>query len=228
MLLLGPEYPTDIDTLATYINQSSLPELVSRFLYDQINPDCPIGSMDVDLDECPSYAGRINVFHSAVARFYTPSDLCGAGGMHRETIRSTPSWQRGPARRDTVFVETDATNRGMLGMTISRVHLFFSLKFEGVTYPCALIHWFKDVGPDDATRMWVVKPEYSNGHPRQPRSPNLAVIHIDCIACAAHLMPNFGSSFLPNDCPDFTASLDIFHSYFVSKYADHHTHEFLL
>jgi hypothetical protein len=41
------------------------------------------------------------------------------------------------------------------------VHLFFSFKYGGVTYPCALVEWFKQMAehPDEQTGMWVVEPE---------------------------------------------------------------------
>jgi hypothetical protein len=41
------------------------------------------------------------------------------------------------------------------------VRLFFSLKHDGITYPCALVQWFKHVAdsPDEITGMWVVEPE---------------------------------------------------------------------
>lgn len=165
----------------------------------------------------------IKVFHSAVARFYAPSNMCGAGGMYQERIRSTPSWNDGPPRRDTAFVELDSDQPGMLGMGVGRVLMFFSFKYMGKTYPCALVRWLMPVGyePDDETGLWVVRPETEpNGR------PSIAVVHLDCIPRAAHLIPKFGSSILPDEVT-FTSSLDIFHSYFVNAYADHHMHEFL-
>jgi hypothetical protein len=36
------------------------------------------------------FLGHIHVYHSATATFYAPSDLCGSGGLCRETIRSIP------------------------------------------------------------------------------------------------------------------------------------------
>ncbi|KAF8485593.1 hypothetical protein F5888DRAFT_1625523, partial [Russula emetica] len=44
--------------------------------------------------------------NSAIARFFAPSDLCGAGGMYQERIRCNPSWRDEYARYDTVFVQT--------------------------------------------------------------------------------------------------------------------------
>jgi hypothetical protein len=158
-----------------------------------------------------------------VARFYAPSDLCGAGGMYHERIRSVPSWQGSHARRDTVFIETNSELPGMQGMCIGRVLLFFSFVHDGSYYPCALIHWFVPVSNcvDDETGLWVVKPEFTANGQR-----HLAVVHLDCIARAAHLSAVFGSSFLPDDF-HFSFTLDVFHRYFVNTFADHHMHEFL-
>jgi len=108
-----------------------------------------------------------------VARFYAPSDLCGAGGMYRERIHSTPIWRGAAPRYDTVFVETDPELPGMRGMMVGRVFLFFSFTFRDAHYPCALIHWYPTVGtePDKDTGLWVVKPKYkTNGH------QNLAIV----------------------------------------------------
>ena len=217
------EYPKYLKDLAAYIDQPRLPDLIRRFLFNQLHPDNDVSGDDISLDQCPYFSGRVFVYHSAIARFYAPSDLCGAGGMHHERIRSVPLWQGEHSRRDTVFIVTKPDKPRMEGMCIGRVHLFFSFIYEGQYYPCALIHWFVPVGhsTDDETGLWVVKPEFTeNGR------PHLAVIHLDCIARAAHLTGVYGSSFLPDDF-DFSFTLDVFRSYFVNSYADHHMHEFL-
>lgn len=216
-------YPKNIHDLAARINQPRLPELVRRFLYDQINDDPDNIGAEVALEDCPIFNGNIRVFHSAIARFYAPSELCGAGGMHREHIRSAPLWRGRYMRRDTVFVETDGEQAGMLGMAIGRVHLFFSFSHEGARYPCALIQWLVPVGdtPDDVTGLWVVMRERD-----ALRRPHLSVVHLDSIPRAAHLLPNYGSSFILESL-QFHQSLDAFQSYYVNAYADHHMHEFL-
>lgn len=220
--LLERGYPRLLVPLSTHINQPHFPEAFRRFLWDQLHPNSDISSADIPLVDCPQFYGKINVYHSAVARFYAPSDLCGAGGMYREMIRANPNWRGEYARYDTVFVETNAELQGMLGMVIGRTLLFFSFEWHGIEYPCALVHWLVPVGdtPNDVTGMWVVKPEFE-GNRR-----SLAVVHIDCIVRAAHLLPVFGSSALPEDF-HFSVSLDVFRSYFINKYADHHVHEFL-
>jgi hypothetical protein len=54
----------------------------------------------------------------------------------------------------------------------------------------------------------------------------LSVIHLDSVARAAHLLPVYSSSFVPEDF-DFSDSLDVFHTYFVNNCVDHHSHKFL-
>ncbi|KAJ7825616.1 hypothetical protein B0H13DRAFT_1657897 [Mycena leptocephala] len=143
--------------------------------------------------------------------------------MHRERIRSSPRWHGAYARRDTVFINIDSEVPGMLGMIIARVFLFFSFTHRDTYYPCALIQWFPRhaLTPDDDTGLYVVTPEvYGN------RQKSLAIVHLNSIARAAHLLPVYGSSLLPEDF-HFSYSLDVFRAFFVNRYADHHTREFL-
>ncbi|KAJ7612392.1 hypothetical protein DFH06DRAFT_1345137 [Mycena polygramma] len=216
-------YPAWLTPLAAHIQQPQLPELLRRFLYEQLHPDSDIDPHDVPLNDCPRFDGRINVYHSATARFYAPSDLCGAGGMHRERIRSTPLWHGAYPRRDTVFVNVDSELPGMLGLVIGRVFLFFSFTHHDTYYPCALVHWFPryEATPDDDTGMWVVTPEvYGNGQ------KCLSVVHLNSVARGAHLLPVYGAALLPEDF-HYSYSLDVFRAFFVNRYADHHTHEFI-
>lgn len=173
-------------------------------------------------DKCPSFVGSISVFHSAVACFYAPSDLCGAGGMRRERIRSNPSWRGMYARYDTMLIETNAELDGMPGLAIGRARLLFSFRFRDRTHACALVDWFDSYKePDDITGMWVVRPEFqANGRHAS------SIIHLNCVARAAHLLPAYGSMFLPEGF-HFSDSLDAFNAYFVNPYIDHHSYEFL-
>lgn len=194
-----------------------------RFLYDQLHPDSDISGSYIDLDQCPLFHGKISTYHSAVAQFYAPSDLCGAGGMHRERIRSTPNWHGQGPRRDTVLIETTADRPGMAGMDAARIMQFMSFKYNTIIYPCALVHWYQRQSDfaDNLTGLWIVKPEFvGNGR------PHLAVVHLDSISRATHLVPRFGTTKLPEGL-HFSSALDIFNSYFVNKYADHHMYEFL-
>ncbi|THH12620.1 hypothetical protein EW146_g7529 [Bondarzewia mesenterica] len=117
-------YPKHLHALAEKINRPDLPNLIRRFLFDQLNPDADAPGADVDLANCPHYDGKVSVFHSALAIFYSPSDPSGVGGMHRHRIRSVPSWHNGPPRNDCVFVQMNAAP-GMRGLHAAQVLLFF-------------------------------------------------------------------------------------------------------
>ena len=215
-------YPNTLEKLARIIKQPGFPTALRRFVYSQRHPD-----YEDFPPELPEFSSKISVFHSAVASFYAPSDLCGAGGMYRERIRANPRW-KGKRRFDTVFVtvsdDDSERNLFMHGMLVARVLLFFSFQDPKLCQdiPCALVNWFVPASedPDPLTGMWVLKPEVSGG------KPTLEVIHIDSIVRGAHLLPEYGSGFLPEDfC--YTDTLDAFKLYFVNRFIDYHAHELL-
>ena len=141
--------------------------------------------------------------------------------MRCERIHAINVWRNGPGRYDCVFVNTDPSADGMLGLDIARVRLFFSFKHENTKFPCTLVHWFSQVGDsaDEHTGMWIVKPDLA-----EDGTHNASVIHIDTIFRAAHLMPVYGNDPVPRHL-SFTQSLDTFNSYYVNKYIDHHAFE---
>lgn len=210
----------DCEDLATEFNQPNLIVSTQKFLYEQLHPGS--SASDIPADQLPPLHGeRFSVFPSARATFYAPSDICGTGGMSYERIRAVPSWRKGPARYDCVFVETDADAEGMAGLDIGRVRLFYSFSFEGILYPCALVEWFSRVGdgPDEDTGMWIVEPDKDSDGVR-----NISVIHLDTILRAAHLLGLYGNQPVPVGV-SFTQTLDIFRAYYVNKYIDHHSYE---
>ena len=147
--------------------------------------------------------------------------------MYREMIRSTPVWGKGKItapRRDCVFIANaaaDGAQEGFRGLLVGRVYLFFSFQLNGVTHPCALLHWYTPFanGPDPDTGMWVVQPENDAAGYR-----NVGVIHIDSIVRAAHLLPIFGQAFV-DTVLNYTQTLDAFPAFYVNKYADSHANE---
>lgn len=171
------------------------------------------------LDECPDISSKVDVFHSAVAVFYAPSDISGVRGLRQERLRSHPSWHGHP-RRDCAFAVEDQSQPGFCGMSSVRILLFFSFFHEDVRYECALVEWFKTQGeaPDELTGMWIVKPDYEHNHRL------ISVIPLDSLLRSAHLIPVFGPNPLPKQFKYFH-SLDWFNAFYVSKYADHHSHE---
>jgi len=109
----------------------------------------------------------------------------------------------------------------MRGLEVACVIAFFSFSLRAVRYPCAVIRWFDKVGDDadEDTGMWVVRPGYSANH-----APAHAVIHIDSIYRAAHLIPMYGTQFVPWELK-FYQSYDSFRAYYVNKFVDHHAFE---
>ncbi|KAG1888937.1 uncharacterized protein F5891DRAFT_1131963 [Suillus fuscotomentosus] len=217
----GKKRAQTIPALAEELNIPSLPDLLRRFLFQQLHPKDPRDPSNIPLAECPLYLSKISVFNSASSRFYAPSDLSGIGGMRVEHIRSCPIWRNEYQRHDCVFINTDSSLPGMQGLEVARVRAFFSFRYQGRLYPCTLISWFDKVGdaPDEDTGMWIVRPGFG-----ADSAPGYAVIHIDSIYRAAHLIPMYGVQFVPWELK-FYHSYDAFQAYYVNKYTDHHAFE---
>ncbi|KDR66445.1 hypothetical protein GALMADRAFT_147875 [Galerina marginata CBS 339.88] len=216
-------YPKDLNKLAQHINEPDFPSEFKSFLYSVRHPKRPVPD---DVETRVNFTGKIYVFHSAISRFYAPSDLCGPCGMYRQRIRCNPSWYGHP-RNDTAFVVEDENLPGMQGMHIARVRLLFSFtdyetNEEGDQVQCALVSWFVPASDqrDPETGMWTVKPEGT-----RMRRP-VQVIPLKSIARGAHLLPKYGVGMLPDHITHVNA-LDAFQTYFVNPYIDHHCHEFL-
>jgi hypothetical protein len=92
------------DALATTLNRPALSQHIRRFLFNQL-VDNDTASSDVRLADCPLFQGRLLVFYSATSYFYAPNELSGIGGMHRQVIRSNPSWHGSYRRFDTVLIQ---------------------------------------------------------------------------------------------------------------------------
>lgn len=115
----------------------------------------------------------------------------------------------------------------MEGMLIAHIHLLFSFTdyerdHNGELVECALVSWFLLASEhrDRDTGMWTVKPEEKVGH------PPVQVILLKSIARGAHMIPKYSVGFLPDSITHVNA-LDMFKTYFVNPYIDHHCHEFL-
>jgi hypothetical protein len=212
-----------VENLAASLDEPDLMRLIQSFLQDQLRDTSSLSNIDSsdDEDDLPAFNEVISVYNSAVATFYAPSDLSGIGGMHRERIRALSSWRKEGPRYDCIFVNTDPTQNGMRGLEVARVRAFFSFKFRNISYPCALVRWYSCNGdePDEDTGMWVVEPDsHADG------SPFTAIIHLESILRAAHLIGVFGQDPIPKDIP-LAYSLDVFRAYYVNKYIDHHSFE---
>ncbi|KAG2159113.1 uncharacterized protein EDB93DRAFT_1283956 [Suillus bovinus] len=211
-------------TLPELTNELDIPhlsDLLRHFLFQQTHPDNPHNLSDIPLAECPLYLSKIAVFNSASLRFYVPSNLSGIGGMRTEHIRSCPSWRGGHSRNDCVFVNTDFSLPNMQGLKVARIRAFFSFQYRGEVYPCLVVHWFDKISnaADEDTGMWVVHPGEGTNN-----TAEYAIIHIDTVYHTAHLIPVYGTEFLPPELK-FYHSYDAFHAYYMNKYADHHAFE---
>jgi len=210
-----------VSALADELSLPHLQELIRNFLIGQHLPNDARDPSIIPVTEFPFYDGKISVFNSASSRFYAPSDISGIHGMRVEHIRSCSNWRKSDSRYDCVFVNANTELDGMRGLEIARVLCFFSFKFRLITYPCTVVRWFDTIGnsPDSDTGMWIVRPAWHHD-----QSPNISVIHIDAIYCAAHLIPIYGPSFVSRAIR-FYHSYDAFGAFYVNKYADHHAFE---
>ncbi|KAG1890648.1 uncharacterized protein F5891DRAFT_1131624 [Suillus fuscotomentosus] len=210
-----------IAALAIELSIPHLSNLLRHFLFGQLNRNDPRDPSEVPLAYCPQFDNKISVFNSACLRFFAPSDLSGIGGMRREYIRACPIWRNEHPRFDCVFVNTNPGLDGMRGMDVARVLTFFSFTYKRKLYSCAVVRWFDTIGdsPNEDTGMWVVQPAHNNNN-----TPHISVIHIDSIYRAAHLIPVYGTRVIPAQ-HHHHQTYDIFHHFYVNKYADHHSFE---
>ena len=127
-------------------------------------------------------------------------------------------------RRDCIFVDGGSGAPGMRGLLVARVYLFFKFAFADVEYPCALVHWYTtvDTEPDSSTGLWVVQPEYTGG---RHSYRNMGVIHLDSAIRGAHLLPRFPANTRVYREVNYTQTLDVYQSFYVNKYIDHHAFE---
>ncbi|KAF8809249.1 hypothetical protein BYT27DRAFT_7222511 [Phlegmacium glaucopus] len=127
-----PGYPRYLSELANVLQLPQLPQAFRQFLYFLDNPvtdpsACP------SIHQCPDFHGQMRVHHSAMATFFSPSDLCGV----------------------------DDTKDGIHGLEVARVLLFFSFSYRRKKFSCALVNWLvqDDPQPDPDTGMWSVSLE---------------------------------------------------------------------
>ncbi|KAF6751439.1 hypothetical protein DFP72DRAFT_991344 [Ephemerocybe angulata] len=207
-----------------YLGIPALEEYIRRFLYDQYYPDSDIIGMDAPLDECPHVDPNLHIklFLSATALYHAPSDVSGIGGMHREVIRATPSWQKGRPCHDCVYVELDPDEPGFRGMNVAQVQMFLSFKHGGQLFQCALVRWFEpyDDQPCNLTGLWRVQPDMN----ARGRRRMTLIIHIDSILRSAHLLPVFGTARTPKRF-HHSKSLTSYKLFYVNKYIDYHAYE---
>lgn len=199
--------------------------LIRRFLFDQKYPESDIPGSDISLSLCPRFSGKLSIYHSAVATYYAPSDTSGIGGMYRERIRATLTWNRGESsipRHDCVLVQVCPEGDGFRSTQAARVRLLFSIKHENKVIPCALVEWYETLSdaPDEAVGMWVVKPEYTANRQRRVAT----VVHLDSIVRGIHLIPVYRKQQVSRK-HSYSTTLDDFKRFYINKYIDYHSFE---
>ncbi|KAG1902517.1 uncharacterized protein F5891DRAFT_1127522 [Suillus fuscotomentosus] len=221
ILQIAEKCACTIPELSMELSIPNLYNILHRFLFEQVYPDNQCPPSEVRLSRCPRFDGNIQVFNSASSTFYAPSNCSGIGGMRHEHIRACPMWRNEAPQYDCVFFNTDASVEGMGGMEIACVMCFFSFTFNGVSYPCAVVHWFDKASdrPDQDTGMWIVTPLFDTDH-----SFSVGIIHIDSIYHAAHLIPIYGAQIISCDIKHYD-SYDAFQAFYLNKFADHHAFE---
>ncbi len=233
MFIQCSDYRGPVTSVTEYIKKPTFPTLVQRFLYHQLSSDSRLDANASSSSEASS-AQRLPIFDkklflhsSASSVFFAPSDPCGIHGLRREQIRSVWSWRGGSSRQDVVLVNTgEGGNKDLpiSGYTVARVLLLFSFEYAGENFPMALVWWYilsDDAGcRDEATGMWLVEREYRD------EEPLLAVVHVDTIFRAVHLLPFFGQERVPQRF-SHSDTLDTYGMFYVNKFADHHSFETL-
>ena len=213
--------------IAEYINKPELPNLIQYFLHCQLSKDSNVSNLNISFSVLPALTGKISLHSSASSVFFAPSDPCGIQGLRQEQIRSTWKWRGGPPQQDTVLANTGkggSTQLPMSGYVVARVLMFFSFTYAGNDFHVAFVWWYalssNSEHRDEATGMWLVEHEYRNGE------PHLAVVRVDSIFRAVHLLPCFGDKPVGRDvAPD--NSLDRYAMFYVNRFADHQSFEML-
>jgi hypothetical protein len=212
------------DELAQFLDEPDLIDKLRSFSADQTHAsdsNSDVSLIDDFDNQLPEIDDLITLYPSAVAVYFAPSDLSGIGGMRSERIRATPNWRNEGPRYVTVFVNTNPNEDGMRGLDIAHVKQFFSFRSQGRLYPCAMVQWYSRRGdePDEDTGMWIVKPDVC-----KDGTPITDIIHLDSIVRSSHLIAVYGNRSLPKGIP-LCYALDLFHSYYINKYIDHHAFE---
>ncbi|KAG1732519.1 hypothetical protein EDB19DRAFT_1896754 [Suillus lakei] len=200
----------NIHTLSLELELPRFPLMIQEFIHNQQysgNPNPP----EFDPATAQVFLGKVALFNSAAASFHAPSDLSGTGGMRCEHIRATPSWHAGKPRHDCIFVNMGADfDSPMCGLAVAQVLCFFSFNYWTSYYPCAIVHWYSYMleGRNPDTGMYVIAPMTTD-----EGVLDISIIHVDF----------YGLDFIPKINPH--NSYDMFNSYYVNRYADHHAFE---
>ncbi len=125
-----------------------------------------------------------------------------------------------------VFVSSDSSLSEFQELLVGRICLFFSFTYYGHLHFCTLVDWFfaHSNHPEEDTSLWIVTPNcMSKGAHKR------GVILFESIVHETHLIPIYRHNFLlPDFNPKIVDTLDVFVSYYVNQFVDHHTHTLAL
>ena len=172
-------------------------------------------------------------YNSAVAMFYVPSDLSGAGGMRKEQIRAVSCWRGGCPQLNTMLLKPNnkyASKPPYNDEPTVNSFSVASFEYNHASYECALVHDYQVVKPnlDEITGMAIVKRAMRGGQPRA------YVIPLNDILQAVHLIPVFSKLGTSKRIPKkykHKLTLDdrqLFKLFYVNRFVDHHAFEILL
>ncbi|PSR87277.1 hypothetical protein PHLCEN_2v5211 [Hermanssonia centrifuga] len=86
-LAVRPAYCNRVEHIAAQLAQPNLPQLIGKFLYDQLYADEDHSAEDVQVADLPIFRRRVSVYYSAKAFFYAPSKISGTGAFTYRGIR---------------------------------------------------------------------------------------------------------------------------------------------
>ncbi|KXN85618.1 hypothetical protein AN958_11080, partial [Leucoagaricus sp. SymC.cos] len=139
--------------VAPHIPHSHLVQLLHEYLlefYHEANNEIDLLLFDSLL---------FSTFHSVVATFYVPSDVCRTNGMISKRIRAVSLWKKQGSQYDTIFVKQSPDNKTIsTSLQVAQACLFFSFIFQGEMHKCALIecYHFLDSMLDEDSGIWTV------------------------------------------------------------------------
>ena len=227
--VVGKVHPS-LYSLSVAVQQEDLTNLIRKYLYYHQHPSSTTEPHQLPLHECPTAGNRVSrvrTYNSATSVFYAPSNQCGPGGMFHEVIRAVNHWGMGDTpgpRYDCIYVAKRGTSgAGMHNLHVARIRSFFSFECGSETHCCALVHWYKlwHDEPDHDNGMYILQPDIVSG------CWNMAVINVDLIVRAAHLLPIFDETRLDHSL-NYTDSLDIFKAFYVNHLIDSHAYELVV
>jgi hypothetical protein len=219
-----------LHSLGVTLWQEDLTTLVRKYLYYYHHPSSATPPHQLSPHKCPitsNHVSRIRTYNSATSFFYAPSNQCGPGGMFCEVIWAVSHWGMGEIpgpRYDCIYVANCNTpGTGMCNLRVARVRSFFAFEYGSETHCCALVHWYKlwRNEPDPDNGMYIVQPDIIGGR------RNMAVISVDPIIHASHLLPIFDDTPLDHSL-NYTQSLDVFKAFYVNHLVDPHAYELIV